>query len=48
VVAITWPEEKLSAEAIFSREGSFVIRTRQRGCPLATDSFWIRPSGEAA
>jgi hypothetical protein len=38
----------LSEAAIFSREGNFVIERRQRACPVATASFWIRPSGDAA
>ena len=48
VVATTRPLSKLSEEAIFSREGSFVIERRQTACPVETESFWIRPSGEAA
>jgi hypothetical protein len=38
----------LSEAAIFSREGSFVIRTRHAEWPSATESFWILPSGDAA
>jgi hypothetical protein len=41
-----------SGEAIFSWVGSKVTRTGQpparTSCPVATDSLWIRPSGEAA
>ena len=48
VVAITWPRSKFREEAIFSRDGSLVIERRQAGRPLATESFWIRPSGDAA
>jgi len=39
---------KLSDAAIFSNCGSFVIDRRQTAWPVATDSFWIRPSEEAA
>ena len=42
----------LSAEAIFSRAGSSVIRAGQCAeltwCPVATASLWINPSGLAA
>jgi hypothetical protein len=38
---------KLSEAAIFSRDGSLVITRRQTTLPVATESFWIRPSGEA-
>jgi len=37
----------LSEAAIFSSDGSLVIRRRHTACPLATESFWIRPSGDA-
>jgi hypothetical protein len=45
---MTWLPSKLSDPAIFSREGSFVISRRQAARPVATESFWIRPSGDAA
>jgi hypothetical protein len=38
----------LSDEAIFSNDGSTVIERRQATCPVATESFWILPSGDAA
>jgi hypothetical protein len=38
----------LSEDAIFSLDGSFVMRVRHAAWPSATESFWIRPSGDAA
>ena len=52
VVTSRLPRHTLSAEAIFSRDGSSVTRAGHPAAdtsrPVATASLWTIPSGEAA